>query len=186
MHDILIHFLLSTAKAFGSKMIDRQAERLAEWLNHRKLVFTRTKGVIHYSHYIGQNHVREGGFKKIFQAQLSLSVFNPGKKPRVLRELTLTVVVDGRDHCFRLYDHKEKSWEENYTLPPHHVTGLSWDAAPDGYGLSVGWGADGIIPILEVNSINIYLTYLDEHGRHHRISVESVKTQRLPKEQIAE
>ena len=47
----------------------------------------------------------------------------------------------------RLYDTKEQSWEENYTLPAHHVSGLSWDAAPDDYGLSMQWDAEGIIPI---------------------------------------
>jgi hypothetical protein len=186
MKDIIIHLLLTAAKTFGSKFIDRQVDRLIDRLNHRKLLFTGTKGMIHYSHYVGQNHVRAGGQKKIYQAQLSLSVFNPDKNPRVLRELNLTVIVDGRHHSFRLYDTKEQCWEENYTLPAHHVSGLSWHAAPEGHGLSMQWGADGIIPIEELDSVGLYLTYLDEHGRRPRVAVDSVKTQRLPKEQIAE
>jgi hypothetical protein len=186
MKALLIQFLFYAAKTVGSKVFNRQVDRLIDRFDPRKLVFSKVKGVIHYSHYIGQNHTREGGEKKIYQAALSFSVFNPGKNQRVLREVTLHITVDEKNHLFRLYDTKAQSWEENYSLPPGHVTGLSWDAAPEGYGLTMRWGADGIIPLDDPDTTHLHFTYLDEYNRLRRVNVDLVKVQRLPKEQIAE
>ena len=182
MKDFLLHILLAAAKTIGSKYFDRLVDRL----DHRKLVFTKTKAVVLYSHYIGRNHVREGGQKKIFEARLSLAVFNPDKISRILRDITLCVTVDDCFHPFHLYDPKTQSWEVNYTLAPHHITGFSWDAAPEGHGLSFKWGAEGIIPIEDLDSITLSIKYMDEHGCHRQIAIDSVKIQRLPKEQIVD
>lgn len=186
MKAILIQFLLYVAKTVGSKVFDRQVDRLIDRFDPRKLVFSKVKGIIHYSHYLGQNHTREGGNKKIYQAALSFSVFNPGKNQRVLREVTLNIAIDEKNFLFRLFDTKAQSWEENYSLPARHVTGLSWDAAPEGYGLTMRCGADGIIPFDDPETARLYFTYLDEYNRLRRVNVDSIKVQRLPKEQIAE
>ena len=182
MKAFLFDLLLYAAKTLGSKYIDR----LIDWLDGGKLVFTKVSAVACYSHYIGQNHVREGGQMKIFQALVSLSVFNPGKSPRVLRELTLFCAVDGAEHTFQLYDTHQRKWEENYQIPPKQVSGYTWQAAPEGRGLTMQHGADGIIPIINLETINFYLTYRDEHNRPRRIPMDSIKKYRLPKEQIAE
>jgi hypothetical protein len=186
MISILIHFLLTAAKACGSKLIDKLADRLIDLLDHRKLVFTKTAGVIHYSHYVGQNHVRNGGQKKIYHATLSLTLYNPDKASRSLRDLALYVTVDAQTHPFRLYSSAVNGWQENMTIPPHHVTGCTWDAALEGHGISIAWGADGVIPIEDLDSASLHLSFLNEHGRRRQIPVESVKMRRLPKEQIAE
>ncbi len=186
MTDKLIHLLLAAAKTIGSKYFDRLADRLIERLDQRKLVFTKTKAVVIYSHFVGRNHVREGGQKKLIEGRLSLAVYNPNKKPRIFRDLTLCVTVDNCVHPFGLYDHKARAWDEDYTLAPHHITGLSWDASPKGHGLSLRWGAEGIIPVDDLDSVSLSIKYLDEHGRHHQVPIDSVKIQRIPVEQIAE
>jgi hypothetical protein len=40
--------------------------------------------------------------------------------------------------------------------------------------------------VSNLDSITLPIKYLDEHGYHRQIAIDSVKIQRLPKEQIVE
>jgi hypothetical protein len=179
---IITDLLLWAGKTLAGKFLDRSLDRFKPG----KLVFTKVTGIYRYSHYNGCNHVREGGEKRIYQAGISLSVFNPSRSGRIIRELTLYCVVDGMAHPFQLYDTTTQKRKENYQLPALSVSEFSWQAAPVGHGISIWLGAPGIIPFTDCDEIGLYLTYLDERGRHRRIELGSLSSWRLPKEQIAE
>lgn len=181
MTKILIDLLIWAAKTVGGKYLEHRLE------NHRptKLVFTNAAGAYCYSHYEGQNHVREGGQTRIYQADARLTVFNPSTSDRVIRELTLFLNINDQEHHFHLFDLAHGNWQENYLLPAMSVSSFSWQAAPVGHGISAWLGAPGLIPFSFDDRIQIHLTYLDEKGQLCPIEMSSVTGHRLPKEQIA-
>ena len=181
MKEILIDLLITAGKTIGGKYLENRLENLFR----SNLVFTKVMGVYHYSHYVGQNHVREGGEKKIYQVSLSLSVFNPSKTDRVIRELTLYSTIEGKAYPFHLFDLEKDDWQENYRVDRVSVSSFRWQAAPEGHGITIWLGAPGIIPFTDDDTISLHLTYRNEKGRIQQIPLTSRAGHRLPKEQIA-
>src|SRR5258708_17428057 len=96
---LFIDLLIWAGKTLAGKYVDRVLDRPKPG----KLLFSKVAGVYRYSHYVGQNHVRYGGEKRIYQADVSLTVFNPSKSDKVIRELTLHCTVNGKEDRFRLF-----------------------------------------------------------------------------------
>ena len=170
---ILTEILLGVIKAIFPNLAGRLLDRLVK----HKLVFNKVKGLLMYSHYVGQNHVRTGGETRIYKTAFSLTVFNPAPHPRILLDLKLVCQINGVVHLFDLWDSGVKKWKRDYNLPGNAVTNYSWNGLPEGHGILSG--DPGIIPFSTSDQVEFYFTYLDEKGKACRIDVDGFEKHRL-------
>ena len=173
-------WLISAAKPALGKLFSL----IPDLFRRRRPDFTRIVGTYQYSHYVGQNHVRQGGEKRIYQAIFSMVAFNPTSQNLAIRDLTLICTINGLEFPFHLYDNTKNGWCRDYNLPEHTVSNFSWVCLPEGHGILPG--AEGILPFEDDDVIAFYFVYLNAKGRCRRIGVDTLRRFRLPVEQIVE
>jgi hypothetical protein len=151
---IAVDLLIWLGKTMGGKLIGK----LPNLFRRNNLIFTKASGTYRFSYYLGQNHVREGRQKRIYEAGASLTVFNNSNSPRVLRDVILHCVINGTDHPLRLFDHAQEKWQENYQLALKSVTSYSWQAVPLGHRISMWLGSPGLkLMIADLLRYNFYI-----------------------------
>jgi hypothetical protein len=169
--------LLSFLPKIIESIIGKAIDSLPTLFQHRKLSFLKVDANYCYSHYEEQNHVRNGGTKKIYRAGLTITLYNPSSQQRILTALTLVLVVNGIPHAFRLFDLDKGAWIEDYNLPPRAVFYNTWIAAPHGHGIQPG--EPGIIPLSSNDLVTCHLTYMDERGRVREVLCKNLERRRL-------
>jgi hypothetical protein len=154
------------------------------WRPQKKPVFSRTKVDYIYSHFLGQNHVRKGGRKKICRTHFSVTVTNRSDAKYILEELTLWLKIGEKTHRFRLYDEERRKCDVPYTLESHTIYTFSYNAVPEGFTVWPGQ-YDGTLPFSNKDEMQFYATYRSENGRTHEILIENLRRMRFNPELIA-
>lgn len=156
---------------------------IRRWGPQKKPLFSQVNLNYIYSHFRGQNHVRKGGRKKICRTHLSVTVLNRSDEKYTLQELTLWVEIGDKTFRFRLYDEEREKWDVPYTLEPHTIYTLSYNAVPEGFTVWPGH-YDGTLLFSTKDKIQFYITYRTENGHTQKIPVENVRQLRFNPELI--
>lgn len=162
---------------FAGSYIDKMKDRAP-------LNFTGMKGRWFYSHYKGQDHVRQGGTKMIYKAAFDVTIHNPTSIPKTIRQLKVICTLDGVPYPFHLYDQKERNWKGDYNIGPHSVSTFSWEGVPEGYGLLAH--DPGILSFTDESNMQFRFNYINDHGKCLDITISNVERYRLRPEVINE
>src|SRR5882757_3820407 len=122
--------LIDPTKAIAAKLYDWLWSKL---MDKPPTIYSATVKYM-YSHYDEQgNHLVSGGETKIYQSQLSVTIYNDSKDQSILRDVHLNVTINGRSYRFNLYDLEVLNWKKEYNLPPKTISSFSWIAMPEGH-----------------------------------------------------
>ncbi|TDW97175.1 hypothetical protein EDB95_5019 [Dinghuibacter silviterrae] len=158
-------FEMWIAKKLGDKAADALVP--GRWVP-KHLKFHDVTLTYIYSHFDEmENHVREGGTRKVFHIEIAASIYNRHLEPMIMRKLQLEALVNGKAYHLRLLEMEEEQWIANYNIPAKTLVTNSWYAYTDGAGLN---NEKGMIPLHRNNNqIEFHLTYFDERDKSRRI-----------------